>query len=88
MKLKKDFVLRQVAGKWIVIPFGDSTVNFHGMISLNETGAMLWRRMESECDAHALAVALTEEFEIDYEQALMDVNEFIDTLDRAGCIEK
>ena len=35
MKLKKNFVLRQVAGTWVVLPLGAETVNFSGMLQLN-----------------------------------------------------
>ena len=46
MKLNENFVLRQVADTWVVLPLGDATVDFHGMLTLNETGALLWEALE------------------------------------------
>ena len=46
MKLKKDFVMRRIANTCVVVPTGDTMVDFNGMLSLNETGAFLWERLE------------------------------------------
>ena len=35
----------------------------------------------------ALAEALTEEYDVTYEQALVDVDEYLGKLERAGCLE-
>ena len=43
MKIKKGFVLRVVGGEHVVVPVGEMSKQFHGMINLNETGAFLWR---------------------------------------------
>ena len=42
MKIKEGFILRQVAGTWVVLATGADTIDFNGMIKLNDTGAMLW----------------------------------------------
>ena len=42
MKIKKGFVLREVAGQYMVIATGEASKNFHGMIKLNETGKDVW----------------------------------------------
>ena len=47
MKLLKDgFVLRQVADTWVVMPLGQVSLDFNGMLTLNETGALLWQALE------------------------------------------
>ena len=58
MKLKKNFVLRQVAGTWVVLPLGAETVHLSGMLQLNEAGAMLWRVLEEGGSQDALVEAL------------------------------
>ena len=37
MKIKKGFVLRVVGGENVVVPVGEMSKKFHGMINLNET---------------------------------------------------
>lgn len=87
MKLSKNFALRQVANTWVVFPLADSTVNFNGLLKLNDSGVILWRALESGADRDALADALTSEYDVSRETALADVDEFIETLIQAGCIE-
>ena len=88
MKISDNFVLRQVAEMWIVLPVAEKTVNFNGMLTLNETGVMLWRLLEKGSTREALAEALTDEYDVTYAEALADVDEYIGTLERAGCLEK
>ena len=87
MKLKEGFVLRQVADNWVVLPVGQASVNFNGMLSLNESGALLWRALEQGGDRDALADALLAEYEVEREEALADVEAFLTALTKAGCIE-
>lgn len=87
MKLNKNFALRQVASTWVVLPLAEATVDFNGMLTLNESGALLWRTLEQGSDREGLADALTAEYDVAREQALTDVDEFLNKLLRAGCIE-
>ena len=88
MKTKKNFVLRQIAGSWVVLSIAEATVDFDGMLTLNESGLILWRLLEQGSTREALATALTEEYSVSYETALADVDEFLEKLDRAGCIDQ
>ena len=86
MKIKEGYVLRQVADNWVVLPVGQNSVDFNGMLSLNESGVLLWKALEQGGDRETLADALLSEYEVDREQALSDVDEFIAALQRVGCI--
>jgi len=87
MKLKEDFVLRQVADAWVVLPVGAATVDFNGMLTLNETGAVLWKALEQGGDRETLADALCAEYDVARSQALADVEEFLTKLQSTGCLE-
>ena len=87
MKLKENLVLREVAGVWVVLPLADKVLDFNGMLSLNETGVDLWRALEKGSTREEMATSLTESYEVEYDQALADVDEFIDMLKKAGCLE-
>lgn len=88
MKLSENFALRQVAGTWVVMPLGDATLDFNGMMTLNDTGAFLWKALEQGDDKNALVAALTAEYAVNAEQAEEDVAEFIAKLADAGCLVK
>lgn len=87
MKLKENFVLRQVAGSWVVMPHSEATQDFHGMLALNDSGALLWQCLESGADRASLVRALLDEYEVSSEQATSDVDVFLDKLVKAGCLE-
>ena len=87
MKLKENLVLREVAGIWVVLPLAEKVLDFNGMLSLNETGVVLWKLLEKGSSREDMANALVEEFEVDFDQALNDVDEYIEMLKSAGCIE-
>jgi len=88
MRLKKDFALRQIADTWVVLALAEETVNFSGMLTLNDSGAMLWRILEEKCETEALVEVLMAEYEVSEEVAKADAQEFINKLIKAGCIEE
>lgn len=88
MKIKEGFVLRQVADNWVVLPVGQASVNFNGMLSLNESGVLLWRALEQGGDKDSLVEALLAEYNVEREEAAADVDAFLSALTKAGCIEE
>lgn len=87
MKLKKDYVLRQVADTWVVLPLGQETIGFDGMLKLNDSGALLWKALEAGSDLNGLVAALTAEYTVSEAQARADAEEFLNKLVRTGCME-
>ena len=87
MKIKKGFVLRVVGGENVVVPVGEMSKNFHGMINLNETGAFLWRFFSEEHTIEEAIDALCSEYEADRELVTKDVNRFVEVLTRNGFCE-
>lgn len=81
MKLKEGFVLRQVGGAYVVVAVGLQTLDFKGMIRLNETGAFLWKQLaEAECTEESLVAAMTGEYDVDSKKAATHVAAFIQSL--------
>lgn len=87
MRIKEGFILKNIAGSWVVLPTAAASLDFTGMLTLNETGCILWNSLLNGATCESLALSLTEEYAVDYETALSDVNEFILTLKKAGCVE-
>ena len=86
MKISEDFVLRQVADTWVVLPLKTDTVDFNGMIRLNGSGALLWKTLEQGATREELVQALTSRYDVSREEATRDVDEFIETLNKVGCL--
>lgn len=87
MKIKENLAIREVAGTWVVLPLSDKVLDFNGMLTLNNSGLLLWRKLEEGSDREAMAKALTDEYDVSFEQALADVDKFIEKLKSAGCLE-
>lgn len=74
---KDGFVKREVAGETLLVPVGETTRNFNGMVMLNETGTFLWEALQEPKTEDELVRAILDEFETDPETALSDTKEFI-----------
>lgn len=87
MKIKSGFVIREIAGQYMAVPVGERVNDLHGMIALNETGAFIWKLLEDEKTEEELARALTEEYEVSYEEALEAVKEFRELMEKEKVLE-
>ncbi len=87
MKIKSDYLLRNIAEEWIVIPRGENALHFSATIVLNETGAYLWRRLKEHHMVDELIDDIRSEYGIDRETAERDVNAFIERLKEEGVVE-
>lgn len=88
MKIKKGFILRNVANTHIVVPVSQNTLNYRGMLSLNESGAFLWEVLEKGVDKEGLLTALLDEYDVPEEIAAADIDEFLDHMRQIGALEE
>ncbi|MBR5192550.1 MAG: PqqD family protein [Clostridia bacterium] len=87
LKVKTGFILREVSETFIVLAVGERVKEFNGMITINETGAYLWKILEKGATAEDLVSALIEEYGIDKELAVKDVDAFVNKMKGAGLLE-
>ncbi len=87
MKIKDGYVLRKVAENWVVLPVGKASVNLNGMLSLNESGVLLWQALKEESDRESLVNALLSAYEVSHDEAAADVDSFIASLVQYGCVD-
>ena len=78
MKIKDGFILREVAGDTIAMPSGDMELN--GMITLNETGAFLWKLLETETTEEELTAAIMKQYTVEEQIAKTAVHNFVEKL--------
>ena len=86
MKIEKDFVLREIAGDYIIIPTGQTGFEMNGLITVNEIAAFIWNLLQEERTFDALMDAILTEYEIDEQTARNDLQEFLDILQKKGII--
>ncbi len=88
LKLKSGFVLKSVGDNHIVVPVGAQTVDFRCMITLNDTGAFLWKLLETEQTEETLVTALLEEYDVTAERASADVAACLANLQDSNLLEE
>ena len=87
MKVDKEFVLREIAGDWIIIPTGKSAIGLNGLITINEVGVSLWEMLQDEVNFEELVCGILDEYDVEETVARVDVQEFLDKLTAAGIVK-
>ena len=54
MNIRKQLVKRNIAGDVILVPVGDASLEIKGLLTLNETGELLWDALPEAADEAAL----------------------------------
>lgn len=87
MKLKDGFALREMAGEFLAVPFDERYSDVGALVSLNETGAFLWKKLEDGAEPKELQMALCAEYEISESEAEVAVLSFTENLKATGLLE-
>ena len=88
MKIKEGFTLRTICGESVVIGEGLSQVNFNKMLSLNESAAFLWEKVQGKnFTAEDLVTLLTDHYEVSAERARQDIDNLLKVWQEQGVIE-
>ncbi|MBQ9833165.1 MAG: PqqD family protein [Clostridia bacterium] len=87
MKKVDDFVLREIANEYVLVPTQGAARVFDGIITFNEQAVLLWNKIDECEDAKALSKCLTDEYDVDPETALNDTQNFLNRLLEARIIK-
>lgn len=88
MKLRGEFVVRQVLDSIVAVPVGQTALTFNGMVMLNEVSRVIWTCLAQETTLAALVAAVTDAFDVDAAQTEADVLEFLDQLREIQLLEE
>ena len=88
MKTKKGFRLRTVCGENIIVAEGIENIDFSRIISMNESSAYLWQKIQGrEFDADLLTELLLEAYEVDEVTARHDAESIVQKWLEAGIVD-
>ena len=89
MKLNEGLDMRSHAVQHIIVSAMARDIDFTNVLSVNEVAAHIWQIMEKgDFTIDDIARRLTEEFDVTYEQAREDVEEFAGRLKEYGMLEE
>lgn len=81
MKRSKDFRLRHVGGRDLLVPLGAKVRDLNALITLNPTGRFVWELLAENRSTEDLAAAVSKRFGIGLARAQTDVQAFLEKLD-------
>lgn len=87
MKIKDDFVLRKVADSYVVVPVNQLTLDFNGIINLNETGAFLFELLQKGATKQELLDKMLAEYEVSSDVAQKGIEAFLTKVKDADVLE-
>ena len=90
MRIKKDFVLREVCGENVIMGENLKAIDFRKILTLNESAAWLWKEAKAQGDftIESLTARLCEEYDVTAEEARSSVADILEKWDKEGVIEK
>jgi len=87
MKIKEGYLLREVAGQFLVVPVGNQAISFNGIITLNKTGKVIWEVLQKDTSKATILETLLDRFDVTPEQASQDIDMFLSTLQKHQLLE-
>ena len=89
MRIKKDFVLREVCGENVIMCEGLKAIDFRKILALNKSAAWLWKEAKAQGDftVESLTARLCEEYDVTAEEARSSVADILEKWDKEGVIE-
>ena len=87
MKLKYQFVLREVSGQTVAVAVGMDHGKFNGMVKLNKTGAFLMELLNGkDLNREELLEAMLSRYDVSRERASENLDSFLDVLRQGGLL--
>lgn len=86
MQVKRDFILREIAGDILLVPTGKTALDLNGMMTLNSVGADIWKMLPEVESEDEIVTRLLAEYEAQPEQVKSDVEEFLNKFRELGIL--
>lgn len=71
----------------MVVPVNNMSLDFNGIVNLNETGAFLFEILQKGADREELLEKMLDEYDVTPEKASADIDIFIQKLKDADVLE-
>lgn len=80
MKIRGEFITRQILDDTVVLPVGNTAIEFNNMIMFNSVSLLIWQCLEKDVSFDDILKAVTDNFEVSQKQAVADIRDFLDGL--------
>ena len=80
MKIIEGVIVKEIAGKNVVVTTGDEALNFNMIMHLNDSAKLLFEKLKQGSTTEELIELLMDHYEVELEVATKDVKGFIQVL--------
>lgn len=87
MKKLEEFIVRNIADEYVMMPVGSTALKFNGLVMANEVSAFIWENIDNVNNAEEMTTLICQEFDVTYEEALADTSYMIEQMKKAKWIE-
>ena len=84
MMIKEGLILRNIAGSTVVVSTGEASLDFYGMIKLNQTGKVVWEGIDKGLSEKEIVLKLLDEYDVEKDIIESDVHNMINQMYEAG----
>ena len=88
MKIKDGFELRKFGGKWLAVTVDEAADENNVLVTLNETGAFVWKLLRNESEYSSIVSAIVENYEVDEATAKRDFDNFLKICRENGILDE
>ena len=85
-KARSGYVVREIAGEYLLIPVKMQEGEGSQIAVLNDTGKFLWEQLVVERTEEELIKTVTEEYRVTEEEAQVDIREFLQKLKKSNLL--
>ena len=86
MKRKNNSILKEIAGKYMILPLSDHNIAIDVILHTNEVGAFIYKNLENDITKEELLNKLLAEYNVDKKTALKDLEEFLASMKEKGLL--
>ena len=89
MRRSPNYILKEMQGRYYLIPFGQASADFSKDVEVNEVGAFIWNLLENDMEASEVVDACMKEYECppeQYDNVKAVVETFFDQMFEGGLL--
>lgn len=76
-RINPDFILREIAGEYTIIPIGDNNVFSNAVMAPNETAVFLWEAFQQPSTIQDVVVEAMQKYDATEEQIYKSISNFV-----------
>ncbi len=88
MKARGGFILRNLAGEYVLAPVGENIKAFDGVAVMNELSAFIWNLLQKDVSPRELLSSILDAYDVDEETCKRDLDAVLRDMREMGVIEE